>query len=145
MVAIERLDFTLPGFGISLNTYYSGIHPMKRAKLAKQWHEAVWAALYDRYGTIPPTFTNPVVITVTSYRDRPFDCDNVAACAKLVGDGLVECRLLIDDSPKYVSEVRLRSCKGTKRVEVCVMDTVHQSIFDYLASKHIAQEYADGL
>ena len=60
-------------------------------------------------------FDSPVSITVISYRTRLCDTDGVSAKAAI--DGLVNCGILRDDSPAFVSEVRYRQVKVKNKTE----------------------------
>lgn len=66
----------------------------------------------------------PVVITVTSYRNRLCDADGISAKAAI--DGLVHSGLLPDDSPEYVREVRHRQekTKGDEYTDIEISDEV---------------------
>lgn len=56
-----------------------------------------------------PRFNSPVRITITVYRQRLCDTDNIAAKAAI--DGIVRCGILLDDSAKFVKEVIYRQQK----------------------------------
>ena len=71
-------------------------------------------------------FTSPVSITVRSYRTRQVDIDGISA--KAIIDGLVNCGLLADDSPKYVTSVRyeqekVKNASDEKTVVTITEDT----------------------
>ena len=56
-----------------------------------------------------PRFDTPVRLTIISYRSRLCDADGISAKAAI--DGLVHCRILEDDSPKFVKEVSYKQIK----------------------------------
>lgn len=57
-------------------------------------------------------FDTPVRITVVSYRVTLADADGISAKAAI--DGLVLARIIVDDSPEYLEEVRHRQVKVEK-------------------------------
>jgi hypothetical protein len=57
-------------------------------------------------------FDTPVRITVVSYRVTLADADGISAKAAI--DGLVLARIIVDDSPEYLEEVRYRQVKVEK-------------------------------
>lgn len=65
-----------------------------------------------------PPMLQPVWITITAYNSKPLDADNVAA--KLYIDALRKRGLLLDDDPRYVRGVELRSECGDPRVEISI-------------------------
>jgi len=64
-------------------------------------------------------------ITVTQYYARkPMDYDGLACASAPAIDGLIDAGIIKDDSPKYITDYRLRHVKVSTvkeaRVEVCV-------------------------
>ena len=66
-------------------------------------------------------FDSPVCITVVSYRTRLADADGISAKAAI--DGLVHAKIIADDGPEHVREVRYRQVKvKTKSQERTVLE-----------------------
>jgi hypothetical protein len=61
-------------------------------------------------------FNSPVSISVHSIRKRLCDIDGISA--KAVIDGLVHAKILIDDTPQYVKEVRFSQAKGSPEITI---------------------------
>lgn len=102
----------------SWNGTYAGQHWAKRSAMANTLHWLTRAAIPAE----AEAFTGPVAVTVTAYRDRLIDPDNVPA--KMYIDGL-KGRLLDDDTPQYVRSVTTRclKCNGDKpRVEIDITE-----------------------
>ena len=92
-----------------VQAFYQGKHWSERSRIANDAHEQVWGAVMAKLGVGIDPFAVPVVVTVTQFCIRPPDVDN--SPVKVVLDGLRHAGLLKDDTPEYVSEVRLRSRK----------------------------------
>lgn len=97
------------------NQAYAGMHWTKRKKLADQVHLATRAAIPAE----AEMFAGPVNITVTAYRRRLLDADNVPA--KLYIDGLCG-RVIEDDTPRWVKDVRTRCRKGEPKVVIDLVE-----------------------
>lgn len=91
----------------SWNQLYAGRHWAHRKELADVAHALVMYACASGAHTM---ITTPVHITITAYRTRLIDPDNI--CAKLLIDGLKK-EILPDDSSKYVKSVTT-ICKKSK-------------------------------
>jgi len=103
---------------ISLNRIYAGVHWTKRKAWADSYHLAVLVAA--RQSQIS-AFSGPFPCRVEyrfKLKGKPLDASNLAFCAKLVEDGLVQCGIIPDDSPQYVKSVTLVTAKGEDVVEV---------------------------
>ena len=104
------IEFSVPHVPPPLNVW-SRAHWTARARWAKDWH---WIIRQGAPKGALPHFTVPVIVTMTFYMKA--DCD---ALAKFPLDG---CKgiLFPDDSPKWVTELRLRSRKGDPRTVIRV-------------------------
>ncbi len=104
----------------SLNKVYAA-NKWQRAKLAKEAHEAVRAAVWAQLERKPDPFTVPVSITIrASYGGAMRDVDSQS---KLLLDGLVYAGVLVDDDPFHVPEMHLyvkRVSKKIERIEVWI-------------------------
>jgi hypothetical protein len=103
------LTITIPAIAPSANAFYAGMHPMKRRKLADQWHNLVGWCLEDQK-VASYTLGYPVRIVCRCYfaaGDRRVDADNLFPTAKLIVDSLVRARVLENDSPRYVASLVL--------------------------------------
>lgn len=85
------------------------LHWAVRSVLVRKWREqTAWAAKSARI----PAFTEPVRITATVHRDHNrgrFDATNWAPTAKACVDGLVDAKVLVDDSNRYVTGPDMRA------------------------------------
>ena len=97
----------------SLNAYWAGAFWAKRAKVADTWHGLFLKALVE--AGIKKPLQTPLIIEVTEYSPRIRDCDNAVIASKLFGDTLVLYGYIPDDTPEFISEVRLKSTKGQKK------------------------------
>lgn len=85
----------------SLNAYWSGKHPMNRAKDSKYIHALVWESM--KKGKVKQDyFVVPVEIKFR-WDDR-LDIDNHAALGKMIVDAM-KGYVLQDDNPKWVRRV----------------------------------------
>lgn len=95
------------------------MHWAIRKKLADKYHEQIKNAVIN----IPRTdWAYPVSISFCfNFTSRPLDASNCFYMAKMLEDGLKESEIIIDDSPKYVEEIRIKSRKSDEEmVEICV-------------------------
>lgn len=108
------MEFTVQGRIESRNTF-DGYHWSKKAQYAERWKWRVIAAVGRRE---PPN--EPRRATLTVYRNRLLDSDNLSGGCKQLRDALVHVGLLVDDSPKWSNwEYRQEKCpKGAERVDV---------------------------
>lgn len=103
----------------SLNTLYSA-NQWRRARIAKEAHEAVRYSVLEQLGTDFEPFAVPVSITVRAYMVRPMDVDNTLKC---LNDGLVFAGVLVDDNYKCVPELHsyvYKVSKTQQRIEVVI-------------------------
>ena len=71
-------------------------------------------------------FDKIVSILVHSRQIQPTDADGI--CAKYVIDAIVDAKILIDDSPKYVKEITCRpeKIKATQAEETIITIKIHE-------------------
>ena len=100
----------------SWNGTYAGQHWTKRSAMANTLHYLAREAIPAE----AEAFASPVNITVTAYRTRLIDPDNVPA--KMYIDGL-KGRLLDDDTPHYVRSVTTRCRQGDPHVVIDIEET----------------------
>lgn len=96
----------------SLNIFYGRGHWTKRAEMMNYAHQSIKEAEWILSRKKPSLYGKPVSIIVTAYLKRPIDCDNVS-CKGII-DGLKLLDVIIDDSPKYITEVTTRVVKSKK-------------------------------
>lgn len=114
------MKFTIPKRLPSWNLMWAGMKHWDRTALKNEWKILTLAALpLDRV-----MFTEPVVIEATTYAARnPLDASNL--CLKPLEDALID-HVLMDDSYRFVDEVRLKSrkCKTEKeeRTEIHIWE-----------------------
>lgn len=97
-----ELTITIPQ-KVSLNSIYSGMRWKTRSELATLYHEE----LLEIKGKVKVK-TYPVKIRYEFYfRIKPLDSLNTAFMAKMLEDGLVHSKVLVDDAPAYVTESTL--------------------------------------
>lgn len=117
------MKLLIPEIAPSSNAFYSGLHPAKRAKIAKKWHAQVCACCKKQeLGKWRGAY--PVHIHVEcrfGKSKRAYDCDNLQATAKMSIDGLVHAGVLPDDSPRYVRTVSLSSVKISDPSSVTIL------------------------
>lgn len=102
----------------TVNTFYSAPHWAVRAKLASEYHEAVfWAVKRQKVRLITKY---PVVCHyLFKLKGRLPDVSNLLV--KLIEDGLVKAGVLKGDSPEYVSKISLEVEKGNDEVAVEIL------------------------
>ena len=111
---MKPIVLILPGHVIPSWNVVSREHWSKtRARRKADAHE-VWAAKCDRRRTLPEPDPPPGRrrVTITSYRRRLIDVDNLSA--KAIVDSLRDNRLLVDDSPEWVEAVTVEQFKIAK-------------------------------
>lgn len=111
--APSRVKITLEGERpLSWNKYWSGMHWAKRSAERDRVKWLVRSQLDPN----TPMFTQPVEIHVRVYfKGKMQDCSNI--CIKPMEDALIGW-LIEDDSPEYVTAVRVESRKDNKRPRV---------------------------
>lgn len=88
---------------VSFNDIYKGMHWKQRSELAILYHEE----LLEIRGKVKVK-NYPVKIRYEFYfRIKPLDSLNTAFMAKMLEDGLVHSKVLVDDAPAYVTESTL--------------------------------------
>ena len=89
--------------GPSMNRIWSGVHWSKRKNFADEAHTAVAIAVKQQ--KIQP-FPGAVELEVTPiHSGRHYDVSNYSLTCKAIEDGLVECGVLVGDSPRFVRKV----------------------------------------
>jgi len=80
------------------------MHHMARAKLVREWRDAFcWLARKER---IKPMHQVVIIVQPHLKGKALRDTDSVSPAAKAAIDGLVDARVLIDDGPREVVEIR---------------------------------------
>lgn len=114
----RALTLIIPvGLVPSLNEVYSADR-WRRARIAKEAHEAVRGCVWEQFGTDIRPFYVPVSITIRARAVRPLDTDNLP---KLIVDGIVYAGLLENDDYRHVPELHVYSSnidKAHQRIEV---------------------------
>jgi hypothetical protein len=107
----KSMTLTVPAIGPSANRFYAGMHPMKRKRIADEWHSFVHACIKGA-GLRSYDLGYPAETTCECRFPkgaRRTDSDNLFLTAKLIIDTLVRAQILVNDSPKYVASVKLIS------------------------------------
>lgn len=104
----QIIDLDLPT-KISTNKIYSGTHWTERKKLKDLY---VWNFLIVA-SKIKPIDRCELEFEF-EFKNKPLDCDNCSFMAKLLVDCLRHYQKLIDDTPKYLSSIKISSKKGKK-------------------------------
>jgi len=81
----------------SLNKWQR-MHWAKRAEIKEQWQ---WLIKAEK----PKKHDGSVAITYTRVSTQPMDLDNAAASFKAIGDALVKCGVVEDDSPDVITSL----------------------------------------
>lgn len=100
----------IKGLPPSLNNWLSGTHWRTKNRQKDEWHGIMWAAIVD--AKLPKKLNTPLTLSVTQVCKRLRDVDNGIISAKFFLDTLRLHGYIPDDTPEFVSEVRLRSVKG---------------------------------
>lgn len=101
---------------VSTNEIYAGAHWRKRNVLAELYHMSLIEHRMLKVTEYPVHITY-----IFSFKGNLLDCDNCGYMAKLLKDGLRKWQIIIDDTPKYVHSVTLRSQKGARdEVEIII-------------------------
>ena len=103
------LTITIPAIAPSGNAFYAGMHPMRRRRLADQWHDLVGWCIRDQQ-VEPYSLGYPARIVCRCCfpaGERMLDADNLFPTAKLIVDSLVRAGVLVNDSPRYISSLEL--------------------------------------
>jgi hypothetical protein len=106
---------TTPSMNVMLGQHWS-----KKHKLAKHWHQQVWAAVKGAYPgrmfTAPPF----AIVTIERYAPRVLDPDNFKAGCKALVDGLKQQKLIFDDSEQYMKGIYVQRFSKVRRMVVTV-------------------------
>lgn len=103
---MQELTIRIPAIGPSANDFFGRMHPMKRSKIVRQWHQLVLAVV--RQGNVQPFPVEqyPAIVECRVFfpvGSRRCDWDNLYGTVKLTLDGLVHAGVLVNDSPKYLA------------------------------------------
>ena len=120
----------------SLNAIYAGIHWTKRNKHADEGHQAC-----SGLQIVP--FSKPVKITfvpIVGKRAKARDCSNYAYAAKIVEDGLVEAKIIKDDTNEYVKAITIEEPIIDRSIESGMW--VHiQEVGEWCGQRWLEEEY----
>lgn len=112
--------FTIPFKPLSWNKYYAGMHWTRRQVISEEWKWIVKSALI-KHKITHTAFKEPVCVKICAYMRRLIDCDNI--CLKVIIDGLRDWKLIVDDGPEFISEIRVRVLKDEdERIEIEVVE-----------------------
>jgi hypothetical protein len=102
------MDLFVEFLGPSTNQMYAGQHWSARTRHKNNALKAVFEALVEQ-GAHLVRFVEPVAIVVEpklGKGKRAFDVSNYSYTYKLIEDALVKRKILADDSPEFVREVK---------------------------------------
>lgn len=111
--------FVLLGRSPSLNQLL-GMHWAVRLKSERKWFHAIIATA----GFKKPPETRFIILTLTSYRVKLLDVDNLIGGMKKLLDAIVRAGYMKDDSPEHCTvNYHQELCKkGQERVHVQIQD-----------------------
>ena len=110
---IQIVEIPMP-YKMSTNRIYAGIHWAVRAK----YKDMMRWALITSIAKLKPIKEGKLTFDF-GFKNKPLDCSNCTFMAKMIEDVLVEHHILIDDSPKYVKEITIKSTKASS--DVCIL------------------------
>lgn len=91
---------------VSTNAIYSGMHWSKRKRIADTYHRALLPHRTKR-------FLLPAHLLFTfTFKGKLLDCSNCSMMTKMLEDGMVQYKILPDDTPQYVPAITIRVLKG---------------------------------
>ena len=95
---------------VSSNEFYSNkLHWTRRKRIKDDYHVLVKAETNKIKKVEPITF--PVMLRIDYFfKTRMFDVSNTSIMTKMIEDSLVKSKILQDDTPKWVPEIR-SSCQ----------------------------------
>lgn len=121
ILAIKLIEFLLPE-KISTNKIYSGIHWGLRKK-----HKDLFRSVPINH---PPVIKYPVNLFFDfQFKGHPLDTTNCSYMAKLIEDSLVHQKILLDDSPKHVQWVAIKSGKGAENKAIIHIRDIDLNFF----------------
>ena len=97
----------------SLNSWLAGASHWKRSTIKRESEEALMWQL--RASSIPKPLTTPFTLSVTVFRPRPYDTDNIIISAKFFLDALKNSGYIPDDTVEYCPTIILSSKKSKKK------------------------------
>lgn len=110
---IQAITIPLP-YKMSTNRIYAGLHWAVR----KKYKDMMRWALITSIGRLKPVKEGKITFEF-GFVNKPLDCSNCSFMAKMIEDVLVEHHILIDDSPKYIKEITIRSTKADR--DICTL------------------------
>lgn len=99
----------------SWNTFHSRAHWTKRKEVSDYWHKLIYWSCYE--AKIPKF--KKLWIVIESQSKRPLDPDNI--CAKVIIDGLVQAKIIENDTPEFVKGVLLISKKSKEEITKVIL------------------------
>jgi Holliday junction resolvase RusA-like endonuclease len=126
-MGIQRQSFTIPGRLMGLNEYVDACRTNKHvgAKAKSEQTEAVTWSI--RSAGLKP-MDGPIEVGISWIEGRKKngalrDVDNIQFASKFILDGLVDCGIVPDDSPKFIRNVyhHYRFNANNPHIEVTVM------------------------
>ena len=117
------IHLSIPDVPVSPNgpKGYLRMHWAKRAKYNEAWAWRIrgamgWPAVFDQA-------PDKARVTITQYRKRTMDYDNLVASCKCVLDALVDWELIADDSPDHIELVvkQEKSAETHTEIEILVV------------------------
>ena len=109
---------------ISGNKLYAGVHWTTRAKIAEDFHLAVWASVKNaKVKPIDPKLY-PVDMEYTFFLKGKLDTSNTFAMLKLVEDGLVGAKILSGDSQEFVGKITTSIVKTEENIPKVIIKVI---------------------
>lgn len=103
----------------STNAIYAGVHFSKRKKIKDSY---LWWFKTVKIPKLEKPLTCDNISFNFYFKKRTYDCDNCSYMSKMIIDCLVKNGYFLDDSPKYIKSITIRSEKGEKNsVKVSIL------------------------
>jgi hypothetical protein len=110
---IYRMSFILPGLPKTTNSG-NRAHWAVKVKEANKWKQEVYWALICRKDRMPPRPLARARLTLTRCSSSEPDFDGLVSSFKHIIDGMVECKLLVNDKPSVVGQPQYRWAKAPR-------------------------------
>jgi hypothetical protein len=114
----QSVTIYLP-FKVSTNSIYSQSEKWQQRKKHKDL--MLWAFM-PVHNQLKPVSKAKIRIDFEFAR-QPLDCSNCSYMAKMIEDCLTYFGIIPDDSPKYITEMTIRSAKGKEDLAILTLET----------------------
>lgn len=133
-------SFALTQLPPTMNQIIAMAKPYKGKKCSaydlakKRWNAIIKAHVLRRKLT---KYTVPVYVHLTFVVNQRIDLDNLRACQKFILDGMVNCKLIVSDSRKWVRDITYEEVPPIAGVDTIVIVTVsNEQIYKLVAIEY---------